>query len=542
MTPTRTTKPQRTMASSKPRASKTASKRAKLWSEQVGSRPHTVTVYERHDRKLAVWARWTVPGRSAPEKHPLGLTVRDSEGKLNATMTQRAAQEARAIRDRIISGEDWAGASGRSQESTGSLTLVEGVRLALDPEDGMWAAETDHTRDMRRYAEALLGALPPKTKLCEQVTRNTYETVWRRLIKQRVAAGPNEAGVIQGRRAIELTIILMMQIMKWLGDGELITKVVRPKENWQGQLAADWEKLTNQGPPPEPPRHTEVEVGLLLGAVAEERGDPRLRLAFDTGGEARLGQVRRATRKNLDLKAVGGFEAGRFTVPSRGNKKGVLIDLSPSQRDHWLRELTEGYLRDLERAYQAGRIKDYPLFPGKRLVKGVARIDVTQPLGKRAMTDMFHAFERAAGVEIVAGRAAYGVRRQATDLDEDVESDARALNAITGHTSTEMRRRYQQRENPKIIAKAAVARNRARELALAAAAAAKRDGTATNAREGVSTPSAWERNREQKLARRRRKHAAAKTGPKAAGTRPARKRGRRASATRSRGGRVRGTD
>ena len=80
-----------------------------------------------------------------------------------------------------------------------------------------------------------------------------------------------------------------------------------------------------------------------------------------------------------------------------------------------------------------------------------------------ALTDMFHALERVAEVEPVDGRGWYGVRRIATDVFEDYESDERVLNSATGHSSSEMRRkRYQQRNRDKILAKTAVTRRRVR--------------------------------------------------------------------------------
>jgi len=43
--------------------------------------------------------------------------------------------------------------------------------------------------------------------------------------------------------------------------------------------------------------------------------------------------------------------------------------------------LREGYLRELEQAYQSGQIPDYPLLPQGRLVKGVVRLHEGPPRG-----------------------------------------------------------------------------------------------------------------------------------------------------------------
>ncbi|HUX33989.1 MAG TPA: hypothetical protein VMV51_08940, partial [Gemmatimonadaceae bacterium] len=162
---------------------------------------------------------------------------------------------------------------------------------------------------------------------------------------------------------------------------------------------------------------------------------------------------------------------------------------------------TEGYLRDLEASYQRGAIRTYPLFPGRRLAKGRARPTATKPLGHRGALDLFHELEKQAGVAIVQGRGWYGVRRVSADLAEDVESDGRALNAITGHQSDEMRRRvYQARIRDEVLATASRAREAARELAIEAAKREAESGAAPVAPPPVSR---WEQVREAKKARRR---------------------------------------
>ncbi|HEX8725784.1 MAG TPA: hypothetical protein VF737_10380, partial [Gemmatimonadaceae bacterium] len=79
--------------------------------------------------------------------------------------------------------------------------------------------------------------------------------------------------------------------------------------------------------------------------------------------------------------------------------------------------------------------------------------------------------------------------------------DGRALNAITGHQSDEMRRRvYQQRIRDEVLATASRAREAARELAVEAA---KRDAE-TGAPPAAPPPiSRWQQVREAKKARRR---------------------------------------
>ena len=89
-----------------------------------------------------------------------------------------------------------------------------------------------------------------------------------------------------------------------------------------------------------------------------------------------------------------------------------------------------------------------------------------QLIGTRILTDLFHALERIAGVTPVEGRGWYGIRRKATDVYEDYESDERVLNDQTGHRNSETRRNaYQEREREEIRAKSAETRRRVRAAA-----------------------------------------------------------------------------
>jgi hypothetical protein len=169
-------------------------------------------------------------------------------------------------------------------------------------------------------------------------------------------------------------------------------------------------------------------------------------------------------------------------------------------RDAWDRALETGYLSLLEASFQAGEIRTYPLFPSGRLARGVARATSRKPLTDSAALDLFHELEMLAGIQIVAGRGWYGIRRIAADLAEDVEKDGRVLNSITGHTRDETRRLiYQDKERDELFAKAAITRARARELAMDAA-----EQSATV--EMIATRSQWEITRAEKMSRRKSAH------------------------------------
>lgn len=150
-------------------------------------------------------------------------------------------------------------------------------------------------------------------------------------------------------------------------------------------------------------------------------------------------------RSDIDLSSVGTFGLVRVVVRGVGRKLGVTRDLTPEERAAIDRAIS-GYLADPEDSYQARLRDDYPIFPAGRLrydnppsrwprtsrgESGSSRratLTVSnQPIGKIALTDLFHALERIAGGEPVPGRGRYGIRREAADVYEDYETDERVL-------------------------------------------------------------------------------------------------------------------
>lgn len=212
--------------------------------------------------------------------------------------------------------------------------------------------------------------------------------------------------------------------------------------------------------------------------------DPRIALAIELGTEARLGQVIRLMRSQIDLSPIGAFGLGRMVVHGEGKKLGVTRDLTPEERAAIDRALS-GYLKHLEDAYQRELREDYPMFPVGRLRFDVppsrrsksSRADAgsvrrakpsvpNRPIGKRGLLDLFRKLEEIADVTSVPGRGWYGIRRRATDVYEDYETDERVLNDQTGHRSSDTRREvYQEKEREEIRAKSARTRRRVREAA-----------------------------------------------------------------------------
>jgi integrase len=158
--------------------------------------------------------------------------------------------------------------------------------------------------------------------------------------------------------------------------------------------------------------------------------DPRFEFLMVLGAELRLGQVLRCRRPDLDL------EHKTLTVPGRGGKKGVVSKLTEGQMAVVTRVLGNGgYLSKLERA-----AADYALFPGIWRGKDVAheRYADVAPLGRDVIDRWFHRAEELAGVPLIPGRGAYGVRRAAVDAAKSMKISREGLQQQGGWADTQM--------------------------------------------------------------------------------------------------------
>lgn len=197
--------------------------------------------------------------------------------------------------------------------------------------------------------------------------------------------------------------------------------------------------------------------------------DERFELAFELGGEQRMGQVIRSMRRNLTLPGVDRWANDRtpkhgVLLPPRARKKETKpIALTVAQRA-WVKDVLEhGYLCEYEAAFRAGRMTDYPLFVAERMPRGIAtwRAD-PKPLSRDAALKMFRRLEAIAGVEHLPGRGWYGVRRLASDVVEDVESDERVQDLVLANTKGTRRGRYQHGRRPKDLTRASEVRAKMR--------------------------------------------------------------------------------
>ena len=186
--------------------------------------------------------------------------------------------------------------------------------------------------------------------------------------------------------------------------GEEFPLLEQPAKMWT-RLAADWERITGENldharrSRKKELRYDQEQLGIIFARLDEERVvettrgrkhkrtvrevtplcDARIRTAVEIGAELRAGQVLRAMRSHLDLTdGLGYYRLGRFLGSAVGvrKKKGQDLDLHPELRAYLDHVLAEGYLADLERAWQRGEIEDYPLFPAGKLVSGRIRSTV----------------------------------------------------------------------------------------------------------------------------------------------------------------------
>jgi hypothetical protein len=162
---------------------------------------------------------------------------------------------------------------------------------------------------------------------------------------------------------------------------------------------------------------------------------------------------------------------GSIDIPDSGRKHGTTVVFTPEHRRAVERALA-GYLSRYEAAWCAGSMRDYSIFPGRRLRR--RRHDAgprqpcairpsVKPLDRTGARAAFHELERIAGVTPVRGRGWYGLRRVASDLAEALTHDDRVKNALGGwRDSTTRTRIYQDHESVIVRIEAAVIRQRMR--------------------------------------------------------------------------------
>ena len=416
------------------------------WEEKIGSRP-TVTVYERPDRGMVVYAKWPV-GKSYRKRALTVGCIRDGAGNIDPKLKETAFLEAVELRSRIVAGDadPTVGPDGPLEAPPQALTLKEGFDHFLHPDGHFASKKSQHAVDTARNAETILRILGPDLAW-ERVTGQTYRKVWRALAREHLADGRH------GLNSAEKICIALRTAAVFLADEHLPLGTAMPMPKWRSKLRREWVAITEQREEdltPDTPRHSPEEAGRIFSVLPT--ADSRIRLALELGVADRLGQLLRCNRTDVNLDESL-HPWGHLTIPGRGKKSGGTNALTQTQRAQLDCDLSKGHLSLLEEAFQAGVISDYPLFPQGRLSKKKFKVTAAArpPMHKTTLLKLFRGLEALAGVESKPGRGWYGLRRIFADLAEDITSDERALNHITKHDGSNMRRkRYQERERPRI--------------------------------------------------------------------------------------------
>lgn len=472
-----------------------------------------VTISQRPDRPGKVEARWILGGRRRRCIVPdVTLTQRAGSWRANTQTTEELGFLAEVLQDRLHRGEPMPGETGcaswahlweeararkdrrsppepeqplparftvrqvferllgpsyaAERTAKGRIDLARARKRAGGQNSGLVAATwTKEARDARRIADELEEILGPDARWAPSL--ETFDAVRNTLIARAAKAGARSP-----RRAIRK----MQLYLHVVGLApKRLDKSLAPRHNlelgqWQAEARRAWEQRGRQLRPPARPRYSSGETAALYREARLGDHDPRLGLLFELGMEGRPAQILRASRSNI-VDGEPEHPHGRFEGPGSGRKHGLVYAFTAAHRaavNHYLRY---GYLRECERAYQAGEITDYPLFPsGVRTASDVVvphaklrPVNYRQLLGdpsdgEDAAPTAFYGIERAAGIERRVGRGFYGLKRAMADLAPNSATrlgitDQAAVSLATAHdlagTSTIYRREI--REDPNVL-------------------------------------------------------------------------------------------
>lgn len=425
---------------------------SKPWTLTIGEHGSTVYAFERKDKGLDVWVRWTdeaLPGKDKRRKAPLGVRVRDSKGMLTHALIRAATLAAGDFAAKVRLGVEL-----KAPKAARPITVSEGFDRMLDPITGKTLS--------KRYRKTFEGArkrleiiLLPGTPLAA-IKSGDIRGIWRTMARQSAAAGHNG-----GHRSAQVTVAAFYAMTSWLQGAELIPRdMLLPLKGWKKECATDWKAYAGSVPPVQALRYSAAELSRIFDVAAYELTDPRICLAVSVGGEARLGQVIRAMRSQLILPRRDKLpsykvpEHGTFESLGEHTKNGVVVHLTADERRRVDVILDTGYLSKLETARLNKVIDDYPLFPAGHVLKGgIFPISALQPMSRESALTWYLDLEKLAAVAHVRGRGWYGVRRLATDRVADETSDPRVSDGMFGNSPDTRNKRYLEKRRLEILAK-----------------------------------------------------------------------------------------
>jgi hypothetical protein len=470
----------------------------KLWSDSVGEPPYTVLVLEVVKRgKIQVFTRHQEPDGSRPYKLTNVGTIRDARRRPVTRLKDEALAEAR---ERY---EELAGlAAPKGPVKLTRLTLAKGLETAFG-ENGHWSLgdPTNWGKDVHGYLSAFIELLHRHNKRNPKTAPLHYDEVTPGMLKgsmRTLAKDGAENRDGQGLERANKMYRCFFALCRWLTGEYPDLRFPADLYQWRQTLGYIWEEETGRDLELEAeqsrPRHT-LEEQIKLYASLDKLGvDRRLALLLRIGGgEQRMGQVRATMRSRVDLSPGAGIGYGVVRPRGRKRKKASPTFLTAEERAFLDVAMTDGYLRELEKAYQTGALKDYPLFcSGKfrhprRYVKEMRKqqtdytVSGVIPLGRKKYTPIdkgtlsyeFHELERIAGVDVIEGRGWYGLRRLTSDLFEELAKTMegvgrKELNIAQSWDANSTVREdiYQNKERVKALSIAAELRQRVRELGL----------------------------------------------------------------------------
>jgi integrase len=433
----------------------------KPWSFAAGKkgRPFRVTVFENPQRDWTLALRWNVEtdeGTKRKTESLEGRKLRTVDGKIVREIERWAKAQAQNKYESLLRGdaerEAEATAAAEAAAINAPLTIGETEAKLVDPARGKYPTPSQHRKETLN-AVNLARVVWGSDRAWNTIRKGDIRALGRARIQQ--LRGREHTGLA----GAEHTVQRVLTVAQWLRDEDLIEPgaCVAPK-TWKEELRGYWLETSSQAelPRPKRPRYTVEEALKIVDAAATV--DPRLALMLWLAPNQRLGQVSRARRSNVDLKA------NEVKIPTKGKKRGAVIDMTPGERAVLDTVLTIGYLRELEGAYQRKEIDDYPLFPSGQLPGGrvlrrgfgsdpakpaswrapelptatVDRHATATTIARETIGDWFALAEAKAGVEKLTGRGAYGVRRTFVDAGKDLKISRDGMTALGGWADPQM--------------------------------------------------------------------------------------------------------
>ncbi len=449
-----------------------SSKAKAAWTYTVGVSPYQVTAFE-DKRSGHVTLRWyerVGPKQLRRVLRSTGFPVRGARGGIDRDAEARAIAAANQWH-RELAGGTWSRAPKARTVGPSPLTIREGWARAKDPDKGKWNHDTTHRDDIQRAIDRAC-LVWGEDFTWDAVDRGALRQLWRRELARLRAQGHG------GFRGAELQLDLVLAVGAWLRDEQLISPTAALR--WKGMMD-EFKKDAGEHTPRQP-RYTVAEYRKLF--VSAWQADERWGLLYDLAAEYRIGQVASARRRDLDR------ERGRLRIKGHGKKKGEVIFFTEAQAANVAYVLEQGYLAGLERAFSAGDISDYPLFPGGhfaaddegRLVSR-AEYATRAPVDRSAWRAWHREAERLAGIPHLPGRGPYGSRRGGVDAAKELQISREGLRAWGGWVDQQMPdRTYADQE-------AEYARDEASRIRAQARGAAVGPGASRLARPTESPPS-----------------------------------------------------